>query len=309
MRDCVLGGWDRATGTRSVVILDEPIAKSLKDTPDEAVQPFRLDASIRALAPAAMANICASTDASELLTVLLDAQGRALIRHKRNNLDQRGTHAIVTARALLELARDGDNTAVYQQIDAYADSAPHLGELMRGLSASAAETPDRAATAQRIWPNLMLHVLALADAGHTPFQGDFVGDMALAALLPNRTSETHYLYRELAGEPITWWDPLALQSEVEAWLMHANGNPTCVDQLVSFLGAFTMEDQARLGLPWMAELVLAKPRNIANRTYLLANWLIETRAAAAAVGLSDTWQQIVDALVVEGDSRLAPYSE
>ena len=59
----------------------------------------------------------------------------------------------------------------------------------------------------------------------------------------------------------------------------------------------------------MAELVLAKPRNIANRTYLLANWLVETRASAAAVGLSDIWQQIVDALVVEGDSRLAPYSE
>ena len=309
MQGCVLGDWDRVTGGRSAVTLDEPVAKSLKDAPDQAIEPFRLDAAIRGLAPAAMASICASADARDLLMVLLDAQSRALVRHKHNNLDDRGTHALVAARALLELARDGYDTAIYERIDAYADSAPHFGELMRGLSASAEETPDRAATAQRIWPDLMLHVLALADAGHTPFQGDFAGDMALAALLPNRMPETHYLYRELQGEPITWWDPTALRSEVGAWLASASGNAMCVDQLVSFLEALTSEDQVRLGLPWIAELVLAKPQNIANRTYLLANWLIETRAAAAAVGLSDIWQQIVDALVVEGDSRLAPYSE
>ncbi|MCE2499314.1 MAG: hypothetical protein J4G13_00425 [Dehalococcoidia bacterium] len=309
MRDCVLGGWDRETGMRRVVTLDEPIANSLRDIPDEAIEPFRLDAAIRALAPAAMADICVSTDARELLSVVMDAQRRALVRHEHDDLDERGTHVLVTARALLTLAQNGDETAVYEQIDAYADSASHLGNLLRGLSASAEETPDRAATARRIWPNVMLHVLGLADAGHTPFQGDSVGDMTLAALVPNPTYSTQYLYRELKGEPINWWDPVAFRSEVAAWLVHAIGNATCVDQLVSFLGPLSPEDQARFGLPWMAELVLASPGSIANRTYLLANWLIETRAPAAAVGLSATWQQIVDALVVEGDSRLAPYSE
>ena len=305
MRDCGIGDWDRQTGMRSVVILDEPIAKLLEGMPDESIQPFRLDASIRALAPAAMANICVSTDARELLTVLLNAQKRALIRHERDDLDERGTHALETARALLTLAQNGDETAIYEQINVYADSASHLGNLLRGLSASAEETPDRAATARRIWPNVMLHVLALADAGHTPFQGD----LALAALVPNQASETRYLYRELRGEPINWWDPVASRSEVEAWLVHANGNATCVDQLVSFLRVLSPENQAQTGLRWMAELVLARPGNIASRTYLLANWLIEIRAVADAVGLSNTWQQVVDALVVEGDSRLAPYSE
>lgn len=309
MRDCVLGGWDRETGTRSVVILEEPIAKSLKDTQDEAIEPFRLDAAIRALAPAAMADICVSPDARELLAVILDAQRRAFVCHEQHDLDERGTHTLETARALLTLAQNGDGTTVYKQVDAYADSPSHLGNLLRGLSASAEETPERAVTAQRIWPNLMLYVLELADTGHTPFEGDFVGDMTLAALLPVQTSETHYLYRELRGDPIIWWDPLAVQSEVEAWLEHANGNATCVDQLVSFLRALTSEDQVRLGLPWMAQLVLTKPGNIARRTYLLPNWLIETHAVAEAIELASTWQQIVDALVVAGDSRLAPYSE
>ena len=189
MRDCVLGGWDRDAGMRSVILLDEPLATSLASTPDDSIQPFRLDASIRALASVAVANICVSTDARELLTVLLDAQRRALIRHKRNNLDHRGTYALVTARALLTLAQNGDDIVVYEQIDDYADSSSHLGNLLRGLSAAAEETPDRAATERGIWPSVIRHVLDLDSAGHTPFEGEFYGDMALAALLPNRTSK------------------------------------------------------------------------------------------------------------------------
>ncbi len=309
MRDCALGGWDRETGMRSVVLLDEPIAKTLQDTPDDAIQPFRLDASIRALAPAATANICVSTAALVLLKALFNAQSRALIHHKRDNLDERGTNALVTARALLTLAHNGDDTAVYEHINAYADDSTLLSNLLRGLSAAAAEAPDRAATARRIWPDVIRYVLDLNDNGHTPFDGRSYGDLALAELLPNPTYETQYLYRELREEPIIWWDPLAMRSAVEAWLVLAIGNATCVDQLVSFLRVLAPEDQAQIGLPWVAKLVLPSPGNIANRTYLLADWLIEMRAVSDAVGLSAIWQQVVDDLAVEGDQRLAPYSE
>ena len=124
LRDCVVGSWDLETGMRSVVNLDEPYAQSLAQTPDNSIQPFRLDASIRALAPAAMANICVSSSAQDLLMVLLDAQNRALSSHELDELDQRGTHALVTARALLTLAREGDDTALYEQIDSYAIIQP-----------------------------------------------------------------------------------------------------------------------------------------------------------------------------------------
>ena len=309
MRDCALGGWDPSGQERRLLLLGDPLIQSLAETPDDSINPARLDASIRALASAAAANICVSTPGRELLTVLLEAQRRSFLHHDRDNLDWRGTHSLVTARAVLTLARNGDDTAVYEQIDAYADNSALLTHILKTLSAAAEETPDRAATARRIWPDVIRYVLDLNDRGRTPFSGRSYGSLALAALLPNHTYETQYLYRELLGEPIIWWDPLALRPEIEAWLETANGNATCVDQLVSFLRALTPEDQAQLGLPWMAEIVLTRPGNIANRTYLLANWLIETRSAAAAVGLSNTWQQIVDALVVEGDSRLAPYSE
>ena len=69
------------------------------------------------------------------------------------------------------------------------------------------------------------------------------------------------------------------------------------------------DDQARVGLAWVANLVLASPGNVAKGSYLVATWLIEARSAAESAGLSPQWQQVVDALVVEGVTRLAPYSE
>ena len=309
MRDCALGGWNPGGWERSVIVLDEPLVHSLVDTPDDSIVPSRLDASIRALASAATANICVSPEARALLMVILDAQRRSLLSHEHDDMDHRGTHSLVSARALLTLAQSGDNTAIYEQINAYADNSALLGTLLRALSAAAAETPDRAAAARRIWPSVIRHMLDLHNVGHTPFQGEFYGARALAALLPNAAPETAYLYRELREQPIAWWDPLALHSEVEAWLATAAGNAICVDQLIEFLRKLTEEDQTRVGIPWVATLVLASPGDIAKRSFLLANWLIEMRDAADAAGLSAEWQEIVDALVVQGVARLARYSE
>ena len=102
---------------------------------------------------------------------------------------------------------------------------------------------------------------------------------------------------------------MVLRPEVELWLTPALGNSQCVDQLIGFLRVLGLEDQARMGLPWVATLVLANPGNVAKGSFRLAEWLIETRSAAESAGLTSQWQQIVDALVVEGVTRLAPYSE
>ena len=177
------------------------------------------------------------------------------------------------------------------------------------MSAAAEETPDRAASARRIWPEVIRHVLNMKNTGHSPFRGSHYGERALAALLPNAAPGIAYLYREVQGKPIVWWDPLSLEAEVDAWLVIASGKAQCVDQLISFLRLLTPEDQARLGLPWVSTLVLANPGQIIKGNFFLADWLIDTRSTAAAVGLSDRWLQVVDALVVEGVARLAPYSE
>ena len=309
MRHSVLGERTPDTGRRSILALDEPFIESLANIDDGSILAFRLDAAIRALAPAAMANICVSTQARVLLLALLNAQRRSLLSHKHDNMDDRGSHTLVSARALLTLAEHGDDAAVYAHIDAYAYNSALLGNLLRALSAAAEETQDRAATARRIWPNIVRHVLELNDSNHALFQDSHYGDMALAALMPNAASETSYLYREIQDNPIAWWEPLALRSEVEAWLPVAAGRAICVDQLINFLSVLTPEDQVSTGLSWVAKLVFADPARIACRAYSPANWLIEIRSAAVDARLLASWQEVVDALVVAGVTRLAPYSE
>ena len=64
-----------------------------------------------------------------------------------------------------------------------------------------------------------------------------------------------------------------------------------------------------MGLPWVTTLVLESPGEIAAGSFLLSEWLIAMRSPAESVNFSDRWQQVVDALVVEGITRLARYSE
>ena len=309
MRHCVLGGMDPDTGRGSILGLEEPFTKSLANTDDASILPFRLDAAIRALAPAATANICVSKRARDLLTVLLSAQRRALLSEEPQETDPRGSHTLVSARALLTLAEHDNDTAIYDYIEAYADNSVLLERLLHALSAAAEETPERAATARRIWPKVVHQVLALNGLRHNPFEDHYYGDLALAALMPNRTGEIPFLYREVQDNAILWWEPLDMRPEVEEWMVAAAGRPICVDQLISFLGVLAAEEQARTGLPWVAKLVLADPARVASRGFLLSHWLVRMRSAAIGVGLFALWQQLVDALVVAGVTRLAPYSE
>ena len=309
MRDCILSIRDPLAPRRCPVVVAEPVATSMEIAEGESVLALRLDAAVRALATAAMADICVSTRARVLLLALLGAQRRSLLSGERDEMDDRGSHTLVGARALLMLATRGDDAATYEHIDAYAENPALLGTLLRALSAAAEETAGRAATARWIWPKVVQHVLKLNESGRTLLRDHDYGEMALAALIPNAASEVQYLYREVHGNPIAWWEPLALISEVEGWLEVAAGNATCADQLISFLGVLSAEDQVRTGLYWVATLVLADPARIAGRAFLVTDWLIDRRAAADEAGLLVKWQEVVDALVVAGVTRLAPYSE
>ena len=100
-----------------------------------------------------------------------------------------------------------------------------------------------------------------------------------------------------------------MQPEVEAWLAAAEGRDSCVDHLISFLGVLGPEARVRTGLSWVAKLALADPAHAASHSLMLTDWLIEIRGTADDAGLLGSWQEVVDALVVAGGTRLAPYSE
>lgn len=309
MRRCLLGPWVPREHQRSVVAVEEPIAEALAKVEDDNIVVRRLDAAMRSLAPAVAAKVCVSAAARSLLMALLRAQRRSLLSRGSRGADHRGTHSLVSARALLTLADGGDDAAIYEHVNAYAEHPALLRVFLRAMSAAAEETPGRAATARRVWPRLVRHVLALCESGHAVLGSQGKEDLTVAALVPNAAGEVDYLYREVHDSPIVWWDPLALRSEVEAWLDVAAGRPACVDQVISFVSAIEPEEQVRMGLPWVARLVLSDPAAVAEASFRLTAWLIERRADAADAGLLAMWQEVVDALVVEGVTRLAPHSE
>ena len=190
-----------AAAAAAVLALDEPVTASLANTANASILTFRLDAAIRALAPAAVADICVSTRARDLLLTLVAAQRRSLLNYKQDYPDHRGSHTLVSARALLTLAGHGEDGAIYEHIDAYADDAALLGTLLRALSAAAEETPARAATGRRIWPHVVRRVLELNDSGHAPFEGQHYGDRAVAALMPNRGTQEFLPIPRDSGQP------------------------------------------------------------------------------------------------------------
>ena len=309
LADCTLGPWDPSIQGHQIPPLAEPLEESLDHTSGERVIVSRLDAAIRALAPASTADICVSSRAHTLFSAALGAHQRSLLHYADRFVDDRGTHSLVVARALLEMSRDGNDSTVFEFINEYAGSELLLRNFLRGLSAAAEETQGRAETARRIWPNIVRQTLISVTQRQPGRLHDSFVERALTPLLPNLTGSSMYLYREFQSEPIVWWDPLTLQSEVESWTQYSVGNPNCVDQLLGFIRVLSLEDQARVGLPWLAKLVLPNPEQIARRTFLLAGRLIEVRSHAVDTKVFASWQQMVDALVVAGEGKLAPYSE
>ena len=309
IRRCVLSRWDPASIRRIVLTLKKPYAKSLDRVADNSIIALRLDAAIRASAPAAVAGICVSVRARELLRTLLAAQRRSLLSGDHHDADPRGSHTLLSARALLTLVEEYNDELIYDHINTYADNSTLLWHLLSALSAAAEETPERAAVARRIWPSIVRHVLELHESGHTAFRGRTSGDMALAALIPNATGDGLFLYPEVEDSRIAWWQPLEMQPEVDAWLPTAAGRSYCVDHLIHFLRVLTPEEQVRTGLPWVSKLVSADPDHAAGHSLTLSTWLIESRPVAERAGLLACWQEIVDALVVAGARQLAPYSE
>jgi hypothetical protein len=305
-RDCVLGDWDTSSQTRKIEYLRDPIDKAIARVAGDAIYVSRLDPAIRALAVGATSNVCVSAYAKRILLALVAGQRRGMLVN--DAWDQRGSHALVTARALLTLAASGDDTALEEHIDEYADNGGLLSSFLNALSCAAEENESLAAVARRVWPRVIEQALELDRDGGTAFDDYHRGNAVLGALMPTRTPEWTYLYRELAATPVAWTDPIAWRAEIDAWVARAKGLPECVDSLIGLVADLAAHEQADAGLRWVAPIVFADVEACARRSWLLPTWLIEIRAAVSAENLS-TWQDLVDALVVAGVDRLAPYSD
>lgn len=304
MRDCLMGEWDQAQ--REILRVADPLEQTLPALADEDILASKLDAGIRALGAASTHDTCVTAEARQLLDELLSAQRRSFCAHE-DDYDERGSSALVAARALLALAATNP-APLREHLAAYADRSSYLRSLLRALAAAAEETAEAAQTARRLWPDIVAQVLGLANAGHETFSEHY-GASALATLAPSPTAEIEFLYRELGGEPIAWQDPWAWRDSLDAWIIVASGVPDCIDSFISLVRQVSVQHQASFALARVAQLAAGDIAAAARRSYLLAEWLVELRNKELDGNQLAEWQRLVDALVVAGNRRLAPYSQ
>ncbi len=306
MRDWVLGEFDVSRQRHTVQLLNGRLPGALDTVAPDRLLPERLDPAIRGLGAAAISEACVRDCARELLIALTDAQRRALAAHE-HDYDNRGSHAMVAARGLLALAAAGVQAPLLADLS--ASSGSRLSTMLRAIAAAAEESTRAAAAARRLWPAIIDTVLDLAEREPAALGDRDGGERALAAIAPMRVQEIEFLYRELDGAPVEWRDPLAWREEIERWLPHAAGRSHCVDSLIALIEVLPATEQATVGLDWVRTLVLDHVSGVVQRSFMLTRWLVEIRPAADAAHSLDSWQELIDALVVAGATDLAGYSE
>ncbi|WP_280343159.1 ATP-binding protein [Nocardia neocaledoniensis] len=313
MRNCIFGDWDIDGQKRPIVALADPVEESLATVNGNDILPSRLDAAIRALASAATRQHCVSEKATTLLKVVVEAHRRSLQAQQRSErldlaVDERGSHALIVARALLTLAAHGSNQSLIEHIAGYREDPILLSAFLSALSAAAEESPNLAAAAHKMWPDLVTNILRQLTGESSCSR--LHHDSLLESLLPNAAGEYNYLYPEIDDVPIVWWTPKSWHRMIEQWLPHAHGRPGCLETLIRFLAFLEPADRANIGIPWLSEIVMADPFVIAKRCPgLVSRWLIDVYPEIRDLTTQSTWQSTVDALVVAGVARLAPYSE
>jgi hypothetical protein len=110
----------------------------LNDLDADDIYVGKLDVAIRACGAAASADSCVRIRAGELLSALLGAQRRALL--KEPGYDDRRSHTLVAARALLQLAGVGEDQPWRSHTVAYVADAQLLQWLLAAFAAAAEET-------------------------------------------------------------------------------------------------------------------------------------------------------------------------
>ncbi|MFF4594169.1 hypothetical protein [Amycolatopsis sp. NPDC001319] len=310
-RAAEIGLWDQRGQMRPRVKIADNVADRLQELAGDSVDFAVLDAVIRGLGKAAASDHCRTDDAATQLATVLEVQQRAMVAHAEavGTADDRGTHSLIAARALLEsFARNCDVGPVLEHLDAVRVNADLMLNFLHGLAAAGAENERLAEAARSVWPSLLRSTLGRLDDEPSPYADHHWGDWTTAALLPDPLPWTQGLYNELVGAPIDWVRAEDLLELIDDWLPVARGEAKAVDGLIRILRKLPVEVQVTRGLRWVSDLCIQNGSVTVKQSWLSNDWLKEIRSAAEELDRLVEWQVLVDSLVVAGNEGLAPYS-
>lgn len=309
-RDAAIGPWDPEDQRKHHVHIDGDLVEGLESLESNDVDLAVLDAVIRGMGSAASHQHCCTEQAQRFLPRLLRVQVRAMVAHETRGWtgDDRGHHTLVAARALLQTCDPAHPDALLAHLDALRTDAGLLTNFLHGLAAAGAETAELAATVRAVWPAIIDRALGYAEDRPNVFDDRTWGKWAASALLPEPLTWTQGIYNEPAAAPIDWVKAEDLVPFVESWLVVARGEIWCLNPLIRLIGRCPIDDQVTLGLGWVKILCMREEEFLASGTAASNDWLIGIRTAAEQRGYLEPWQSLVDAMVVAGNSALAPYS-
>ncbi|WP_025348374.1 ATP-binding protein [Nocardia nova] len=309
-RNAEVGPWDFEAQHTVRTRIEGDLTERLKGADDEAIDLEALDPLIRAMGAAATFQHCATSTVQQVLTDLLTLQPAVMVRQNEDHRARTGeNHTLVAARALLQnFAVDGAPRPIFDYLDILRPDAGILSGFLQGLAAAGAENDALAEAARALWPALLMHALTYVNDDPSVYKQATWGAWAAEALLPNPPAWAQGLYNELSGPPIDWIDPSALIGPIERWLPVGRGEHRCLEALIRLVRKLPIRKQATQGLSWVTEVCLDGDDVKVYESWSSDDWLKQIRAAADEHGTLAQWQRLVDALVVAGNSSLAPYS-
>lgn len=310
-RGAEIGKWDNEAQRMSEVLIEGDVLARLRVLDPKLIDFADLSPAIRGLGVAATAGICVSDLAKEALLELMAIQQESVASHqvKGRSVDDRGVHALISARALLQgYAASGDSGDVLLHIDTVVGNAGSLMNFLHGLAAAGAEDASLASAARDLWPLLLQHILSATDDRKEVFKARTWGSWAVAALLPSPLSWTSGLYNELLDAPIDWVDAELLIPYFDDWAQLPAHEIKSVDAMIRMIRKLPLPVQVTNGLRWITDLCIRDSRVVVSRSYTLNDWLKELRSHMEADDALARWQFLVDALVVAGNSELAEFS-
>ncbi len=293
------------------VPIEGDVAKRLQELDGMHIDIASLDAALRATGASAATINCTSAAAGSLLITLVAAQRRAMLAQDERGYttDERGDHSLAAARALLANSRGGSELGLVLEHLTELRSNPQLfGTFLQQLAVAGSETAERAAAAKTAWPAIADAALLLAESEPNPFRGhDTWQDRAISALMPRWHLGGSGLRVE-TSEPIDWVDAGSLADCLDRWVAVARGRWECVDDLIFVIRRLERSDQVGRGIRWVHDMCVVDGKTAITRSWGIAEWLIDIQTDAENLGHGDAWQRLVDALVVAGNEKLAPYS-
>ena len=294
-RHVALGPLEFPAGRRGHRHLDGPLASALAGCPAGDLMLDQLAPPLIAACAATGSGSCIAPVAREIRDSLLDAYTRTAVLWGEEGYDHRDEDQYAVAEALLTAAA-AEPELLTTFIADLADQARALSETLRAMTMAATYSASARAALRSTWAAIMTAVLDAVDAGARGFSDHHWGDYALAEMIPSPspTSGDTDPDATISAARDGWPTPPELTKQIERLLPQAAGYWHAADNLIGLLKTMPVADQARIGLPWVHQIITSRSKEPGMGAWLAVEWL---RSLGEGHAVNDETRPLYDALV------------